>query len=133
MAPTRLELGPSTSARHFRTALESSMASDAKKSNYNVNCCVPLCNQKGQSRRAKGKIFFSLLPEGKLTDVWLAKIRREKGEYFKVKDTAKLCSLHFESREIKKGFGGKWSLFVTSVLKCLDSMLSKPAAAAIQL
>ena len=33
----------------------------------------------------------------------------DKGEYFKVKDTTKVCSLHFELSEIKKGFGGKWS------------------------
>ena len=95
--------------RHFRTALESKMASDAKKSNSNVNCCVPLCNQKGTVRPEGQKVgFFSFPPKGKLGDVWLDKIRRDEGEYFKVKDTIKVCSLHFESSEIKKGFGGKW-------------------------
>ena len=41
--------------------------------------------------------------------VWLAKIRRDEGEYFKVKDITKVRSLHLESSEIKKGFDGKWS------------------------
>ena len=86
------------------------MASDATKSNSNVNCCVPLCNQKRMISPEGQKLgFFSFPQKEKLRDVWLAKIQRDKGEYFKVKDTTKVCSLHFESSEIKKGFGGKWS------------------------
>ena len=80
MVATRLKLGPSTSVKHFRTALESTMASDAKKSNSNVNCCVPLCNQKGTvSPEGQKGGLFSFPPKGKLRDVWLAKIRRDRG------------------------------------------------------
>ena len=95
---------------NFKTALESTMASDEKKSNSYVNCCVPLCNQKGMVSPEGQKVgFFSFPPKGKLRDVWLTKIPREEGKYFKVKDTTEVCSSHCESSEIKKGFGGKWS------------------------
>ena len=105
MAATRLKLGPSTSARHFKTALESTMASDEKKSNSNVNCCVLLCNQKGTVGPEGQKVgFFSFPPKRKVREVWLAEIRRDEGEYFKVKDTTTVCSLRFELSEIKKGF-----------------------------
>ena len=40
MASTRLKLGAETSARHFRTALESTMASDAKKPNVVFHCAI---------------------------------------------------------------------------------------------
>ena len=64
------------------------MASDAKKSNSNVNCCVPLCNQKGMvSREGQKEGLFGFPSTGKLGDVWLDKIRSDEGEYFKVKDT----------------------------------------------
>ena len=80
-------------------------------SNSHISCCVPKCNQKGTAGPDGQKVGFFCFPKDKnLKKVWIAKIRRDEGKDFEVKDDTKVCSLHFDQSEISKGFGGKMSL-----------------------
>ena len=77
-------------------------------SSSNINCCVPLCNQRG-TVDANGKRvgFFNFPKDPNLRAQWLQKIRRDVGTKFKLTEITKVCSLHFRESEIKKGLGGK--------------------------
>ena len=80
-------------------------------SNSHISCCVPKCNQKGIVGPDSQKVgFFSFPKDKNLKNVWIAKIRRDEGKDFEVKDDTKVCSLHFDQSEISKVFGGKMSL-----------------------
>ena len=80
-------------------------------SNSHISCCVPKCNQKGTVGPDGQKVgFFSFPKDKNLKNVWIAKIRRDEGKDFEVKDDTKVCSLHFDQSEISKVFDGKMSL-----------------------
>ena len=80
-------------------------------SNSHISCCVPKCNQKGTVGPDGRKVgFFSFPKDKNLKKVWIAKIRRDEGKDFEVKDDTKVCSLLFDQSEISKGFGRKMSL-----------------------
>ena len=86
-------------------------------SSSNINCCVPLCNQRG-TIDANGKRvgFFNFSKDPNLRGQWLQKIRRDVGTKFKLTEITKVCSLHFRESEIKKGLGGKkMSVDITAV------------------
>ena len=77
-------------------------------SSSNINCCVPLCNQRG-TVDANGKRvgFFNFPKDPNLRAQWLQKIRRDVRTKFKLTDITNVCSLHFRESEINKGLGGK--------------------------
>lgn len=80
-------------------------------SRSNIHCCVPLCTQRGTLGPNWEKVgFFSFPKDELLKKVWLTKIRRDPGKDFNLNDNTKVCSVHFEPGEIKKGYGGKMSL-----------------------
>ena len=83
----------------------------------NINCCVPLCNQRGTVDPNKKIVgFFNFPKDPNLRAQWLQKIRRDVGTKFKLTEITKVCSLHFRESEIKKGLGGKrTSLDITAV------------------
>ena len=75
-------------------------------SSSNINCCVPLCNQRG-TVDANGKRvgFFNFPKDPNLRTQWLQKIQRV-GTKFKLTGT-NVSSLHFRESEIKNGLGGR--------------------------
>ena len=86
-------------------------------SSSNINCCVPLYNQRG-TVDANGKRvgFFNFPKDPNLRAQWLQKIRRDVETKFKLTEITKFCSLHFHESEIKKGLGGKkMSVDITAV------------------
>ena len=87
-------------------------------SSSNINCCVPLCNQRG-TVDANGKrvgFFNSPKKDPSLRVQWLQKIRRDVGTKVKLTEITQFCSLHFREREIKKDLGGKkMSVDITAV------------------
>ena len=72
-------------------------------SSSNINCCVPLSNQRG-TVDANGKRvgFFNFPKDPNLRAQWLVKIRRDVRTKFKLTEITKVCSLHFRESEIKK-------------------------------
>ena len=73
-----------------------------------INCCVPLCNQRG-TVHANGKRvgFFNFPKDPNLRAQWLQKIRRDVRTKFKLVEIKNVCSLHFRESEIKNGLGGR--------------------------
>ena len=81
----------------------------------NINCCVPLCNQRRTVDANRKRVgFFNFPKDPNLRAQWLQKIRRGVGTKFKLTEITKVCSLHFRESEIKKGLGGK-SVDITAV------------------
>ena len=75
-----------------------------------INCCVPLCNQRGTvDANGKRVDFFNFSTDPNPRAQWLHahKIRRDVRTKFKLTEIIKVCSLHFRISEIKKGLGGK--------------------------
>ena len=78
----------------------------------NINCCVPLCNQRGALDANRKRVRL----DPNLRAQCLQKIRRDVGTKFKLTEITKVCSLHFRESEIKKGLGGKkMSVDITQV------------------
>ena len=50
--------------------------------------------------------FFCFPKDTSLQQEWLVKIRRDVGPHFKLTDAKKVCSLHFNPSDMKKGIGG---------------------------
>lgn len=93
------------------------MAAVSLISNSHISCCVPKCHQKGTVGPNGQKIgFFGFPKDRNLKKVWISKIRRDESDDFVVSDNTKVCSLHFDPSEIKKGLGGKMAL------KCRDKV-----------
>ena len=86
-------------------------------SSSNINCCVPLCNQRGiVDANGKRVGFFNFPKDPNLRAQWLQKIRRDVRTKFKLTEITKVCSLHFRESEIKKDLGGKkMSVDITAV------------------
>ena len=91
------------------------------ETNARRSCCVPFCLQRGTSGPNGNKVAYFGFPKNhNLRRQWIKAIRRQvkkNGEVvFQIKDeSTKVCSLHFKSSDIKKGFGGRWSLKPGSV------------------
>ena len=74
----------------------------------NINCCVPLYNQRGTVDANRKRVgFFNFPKDPNLRVQWLQKIRRDVGTKFKLTEITNVCSLHFRESEIKKGLGGR--------------------------
>ena len=103
-------------------------------SKSNINCCVPLCNQRG-TVDANGKRvgFFNFPKDPNLRAQWLQKIRRDVRTKFKLTEITNVCSLHFRESEIKNGPGGrKMSVDVhhrSSLEICMVHFTAKETAA----
>ena len=77
-------------------------------SSSNINCCVPLCNQRGTvDVNGKRVGFFNFQKDPNLQAQWLQKIRRDIRTKFKLTEITNICSLHFRESEINKGLGGR--------------------------
>ena len=74
----------------------------------NSYCCVPGCTQKGTVDPEGNRVgFFGFPKDTSLQQEWLVKIRRDVGPHFKLTHATKVCSLHFNPSDMKKGIGGK--------------------------
>ena len=72
-------------------------------SSSNINCCVPLCNQRGTIDANGKRGGFNFPKDPNLWAQWLQKIPRDAGTKFKLMEITKVCSLHFHESEIKNG------------------------------
>ena len=71
------------------------------------NCCVPFCN--ATSKKNKNLRFHRFPKKKRLKDHWIAKIRRDEGDYFAVTENTRVCSKHFceEDYTVSKDGKGK--------------------------
>ena len=71
------------------------------------NCCVPFCN--ATSKKNKSLRFHRFPKKKGLKDRWIAKIRRDEGDYFAVTENTRVCSKHFceEDYTVSKDGKGK--------------------------
>ena len=69
------------------------------------NCCVPFCN--ATSKKSKNLRFHRFPKKRELNDQWIAKIRREEGDYFAVTENTRVCSKHFCKEDYKVSEDGK--------------------------
>ena len=77
-------------------------------SKSNINCCVPLYNQRGTvDTNVKRVGFFNFPKDPNLRAQWLQKIRRDVRTKFNLTEITNVCSLHFRESEIKNGLGGR--------------------------
>lgn len=77
-------------------------------STSNINCCVPLCNQRGTvDANGKRAGFFNFPKDPNLRAQWLQKTRGDAGTKLKPTETTKVCPPHPRKSEIRKGPGGK--------------------------
>ena len=98
-------------------------------SSSNINCCIPLCNQRGTVDANRKRVgFFNFPKDPNLRAQWLQKIRRDK-----LTEVTNVCSLHFRESEINKGLGGgKMSVDVhhrSSFDICMAHFTAKETAA----
>ena len=69
---------------------------------------MPGCTQKGTVDPERNRVgFFGFSKDQNLRQEWLVKIRRDVGPHFKLTEPTKVCSLHFNPSDVKKGIGGK--------------------------
>jgi len=54
------------------------------------NCFVPFCN--GTSKKSKNLRFHRFPKKRELKDQWIAKIRRDEGDYFTATENTNACS-----------------------------------------
>ena len=74
---------------------------------------MPGCTQKGTVDPEGNRVgFFGFPKDTSLQQEWLVKIRRDVGPHFKLTHATKVCSLHFNPSDMKKGIGGKKWLYV---------------------
>ena len=69
------------------------------------NCCVPFCN--ATSKKRKNLRFHCFPKKRELKDQWIAKIRRDEGDYFAVTENTRFCSKHFCEENYKVSEDGK--------------------------
>ena len=69
------------------------------------NCCVPFCN--ATSKKNKNLRFHRFPKKRELKDQWIAKIRRDEGDYFAVTENTRVCSKHFCEEDYKVREDGK--------------------------
>lgn len=111
MEAFRLNLVSSTRTRHFRTGILQRIMHGALISNSHISCCISKCHQKKTVEPNGQKVgVFGFAKDKYLKKAFISNIRREEGDNFVVTDDTKVCSLHFDPSEVKKGFGGKMAL-----------------------
>ncbi|CAB4044606.1 THAP domain-containing 6, partial [Paramuricea clavata] len=72
------------------------------------HCCVPLCSQQGYRLSNGEKVSYFNFPKDKTARIqWIHAIRRDEGNYFKIHDKTKVCSLHFKPDVLKKSLNGR--------------------------
>jgi hypothetical protein len=72
------------------------------------HCCVPLCSQQGYRLSNGEKVSYFNFPKDKTArKQWIHAIRRDEGNYFKIHDKTKVCSLHFKPDDLKKSLNGR--------------------------
>ena len=69
------------------------------------NCCVPFCNV--TSKKNKNLRFPRFPKKRELKDQWIAKIRRDEGDYFAVTENRRVCSKHLCEEDFKGSEDGK--------------------------
>ncbi|XP_044165648.1 THAP domain-containing protein 10-like [Acropora millepora] len=69
------------------------------------NCCVPFCN--ATSKKNKSLRFHRFPKKKGLKDRWIAKIRRDEGDYFAVTENTRVCSKHFCEEDYTVSEDGK--------------------------
>ena len=69
------------------------------------NCCVPIFN--ATSKKNKNLRFHRFPKKRELKDQWIAKIRRDEGDYFAVTENTRVCSKHFCEEDYKVSEDGK--------------------------
>ena len=69
------------------------------------NCCVPFCN--ATSKKNKNLRFHRFPKKRGLKDQWIAKIRRDEGDYFAVTENTRVCSKHFCEEDYTVSEDGK--------------------------
>ena len=74
------------------------------------NCCVPIC--KATSKKNENLRFHRFPKKRELKDQWIAKIRRDKGDYFAVTENTRVCSKHFCEEDYKVSEDGKGNKIV---------------------
>ena len=83
------------------------------------NCCVPECKKKVYVEDGEKISYFKFPDQVKERDMfmkWIAAIRRDVGEHFKVTEHTKVCSRHFKPGDIVKAIAGrKRTLLATAV------------------
>lgn len=67
-----------------------------------IFCCVPGCTEQGTVDQEGKRVGFFGFPKD-IRQEWPLKIRRDVGLHFKVKVATKVCSLHFNPIDVKKG------------------------------
>eukprot|EP00117_Sycon_ciliatum_P015473 scpid90958/ scgid15297/ len=68
------------------------------------HCCEPGCTQDSSGRVAGEPVSFHSFPKDeKLHRELIVKIRRDEGEEFRVGDSTKVCSIHFEEEYFSTG------------------------------
>lgn len=74
-----------------------------------ASCCVPECNTPGYICENGKSITFHKLPlkNKELLDKWIAKMRRDPGQYFKVTDHTRICSRHFKDEDVHQTPSGR--------------------------
>ena len=89
----------------------------------NYHCCVPLCEN--DSRYKENLSFHHFPVDENIRKEWIAKIRRDVGEFFQVTKSTVVCSAHFKPEEIKVTQAGKRVLFSKSVPSIFSWITSK--------
>ena len=81
----------------------------SRKGKSKASCCVPQCNKPGYTVENGQPVTFHKLPvqNQSTLSLWLVKIRRDVGPYFKVTSHTRICSRHFLPTDFKKTAGGK--------------------------
>ena len=69
------------------------------------NFCVPFCY--ATSKKSKNLRFHRFPKKRELNDQWIAKIRRDEGDYFAVTENTRVCSKHFCKEDYKVSEDGK--------------------------
>ena len=69
------------------------------------NFCIPFCN--ATSKKNKNLRFHRFPKKRELKDQWIAKVRRDEGDYFAVTENTRVCSRHFCEEDYKVSEDGK--------------------------
>ena len=69
------------------------------------NCCVTFCN--ATSKKSKNLRFHRFPKKRELNEQWIAKIRRDEGDYFAVTENTRVCSKHFCEEDYKVSENGR--------------------------
>lgn len=83
------------------------------------NCCVPECKKKVYVEDGEKISYFKFPDQVKERDMfmkWIAAIRRDVGEHFKVTKHTKVCSRHFKPEEIVTAIAARKRTLLTTAV-----------------